>query len=329
MRKYLLYLFVFVLLFLSAWIFFFSSSSGIVSLRNSNFSIDNVEKVTSIYLSEKSNTLALDKINNQWIVNNKYQAKEQSIGTLLLAINRLQVHYPVSKAEREQIALLLNNDGIQVDVKINRFNRHRFWVSKPSMNKEKTYMMMVNSSEPFVVKIPGFKGNVGELFATSENAWRNNLIFNYLPQNIQTITIEYPLTPERSFSLKNFNDGSFALINRKNQLEPDFNVEIAARYFTYFQNIQFEDVITNWPQVKKDSVFASTPYVQITVKDFKSIENNIKIFRKQSDGETDEFGDKSKFDLNKAYALLNNNNELLLIQYYNFDPLLKEIDYFR
>lgn len=329
MRKYLLYSVVLVLLLLSGWIFFFSNSSGILSLRNSNFSIDNIDKVSSIYLSDNAITLSLDKINNQWMVNNKFQAKEQSMSNLLLAVNRLQVHYPVSKAEREQIALLLKNDGIKVEIKINRFKSHRFLVSKPSMNKEKTYMMMANSAEPYVVKIPGFKGNVAELFPTSENAWRNNLIFNYLPQNIQTITVEYPLTPEKSFSLKNFNDGSFALISRNNQPEPDFNVEIAARYFTYFQNIQFEDVLTDESQIKKDSVFASTPYVQITVKDFNSIENNIKIFRKPSDGETDEFGEKTKFDLNKAYALLNNNNELLLIQYYNFDPLLKEIDYFR
>jgi hypothetical protein len=43
----------------------------------------------------------------------------------------------------------------------------------------------------------------------------------------------------------------------------------------------------------------------------------------------DEFGQKINFDYDRAYASFNNNKELVTIQYYIFDPLLKEIDYFR
>jgi len=137
------------------------------------------------------------------------------------------------------------------------------------------------------------------------------------------------INPEKSFTLKNFNDGSFALLNHKSQPESNFSVEKAARYFTYFQNIQFEDVLSGWSIEKKDSVLKSKPYIIISVQDMNGVESNLKIFRKQSDNGIDDFGEKTEFDMNRAYAMLNNNNELLLIQYYTFDPLLKEIDYFR
>jgi len=205
----------------------------------------------------------------------------------------------------------------------------RFFVNPPAMSNDKTYMMMVNSSEPYTVKIPGFKGLVSHLFIPDETFWRNKLVFNFLPQNISVISVEYHKNPDKSFKIKNFNDGSFALSDVNNNPEQSFNVEKVARYFTYFQNIQFEDVISGWTKEKVDSILTSEPHIQITVEDINGIKNNIKIFQKKSENRIDGFGEKTEFDLNRAYALLNNNHELLLIQYYVFDPLLKEIDYFR
>jgi len=55
----------------------------------------------------------------------------------------------------------------------------------------------------------------------------------------------------------------------------------------------------------------------------------LKLFRKPAENSVDEFGNKAGFDYNKAYAVLNDNHEILEIHYYNFDLILKEIDYFR
>lgn len=329
MRKYLLYIVVLVLLLVLASIFLFSNSSGNLSIGSSSFSIENIDKIGEIRITEGKNQIILTKENEQWTVNNKFLVKEQIIENLLMVLNRIEIQYPVSKVEKVQIASLLKKDGIRVELKKNPFGKHQFLVSKPSMSKDKTYMMMVNSSEAFVTKISGFKSLVSQVFISDENYWRNKQIFNYLPQNINIISVEYPITPEKSFTLKNFNDGSFALLNYKNQPESNFNPENVARYFTYYQNIQFEDVLSDWSVEKKDSVLKSEPYINISVQDMNGVESNLKIFRKQADSGIDDFGEKTDFDMNRAYAMLNNNNELLLIQYYIFDPLLKEIDYFR
>ena len=65
------------------------------------------------------------------------------------------------------------------------------------------------------------------------------------------------------------------------------------------------------------------------VEDADGVKNSIKVFRKPAPNKIDEFGQKAEFDYNKAYGVLNNANEIILIQYYIFDPILKEIDYFR
>jgi hypothetical protein len=328
MQKNLFYIIAFLLLLAVASVFFFSNSSGNLSLRSSNFSVENTDKIEEIRISGLNSQSILSRENEQWKINNTFLAKEQLIENLLLALNRLEIQYPVSKAERQQIASLLEKEGILVEIKKSSLSTISFYVSKPSMS-EKTYMMMTRSSEPYVVKIPGFKGQIAQLFVPDENFWRNKIVFNYLPQHISTIIVDYPLSNHKSFRIKNFNDGSFALLDSENKPQQEFNVEKVARYFTYFQKIQFEDIVTDLLKEKADSVIQSIPYIQILVEDIKGGKNEIRIYKKSSDGSIDAFGEKTEFDLNRAYAVLNNNNELLLIQYTIFDPLLKEFDYFR
>jgi hypothetical protein len=328
MRKNLFYIIAFVLLLAVASVFFFSNSSGNLSLRSSKFAIENTDKIEEIRISGLNSQSILSRENEQWKINNTFLVKEQLIENLLLALNRLEIQYPVSKAEKQQIASLLEKEGILVEIKKSSLGAIKFYVSKPSMS-EKTYMMMTRSSEPYVVKIPGFKGQIAQLFVPDENFWRNKIVFDYLPQNISTIIVDYPQSNQKSFRIKNFNDGSFALLDSENKPQQEFNVEKVARYFTYFQKIQFEDIVAGLPKEEADSLIKSIPFIQILVEDIKGGKNEIRIYKKPSDGSIDAFGEKTEFDLNRAYAVLNNNNELLLIQYTLFDPLLKEFDYFR
>ena len=198
------------------------------------------------------------------------------------------------------------------------------------MNKSKTYMMMHNSSEPFIVRIPSFKGLVADLYIIDENYWRDKTIFDYQPQNISSISVEYPDNMSKSFRLTNYNNGTFAIQElNNNAFIENFNVDYVARYFTYYQRIVFEDLVCDLNQVDIDSIINSEPFCIITVEDIQGVKNKIATYRMPSKKGVDEFGQKIKFDYDRAYASFNNNKELVTIQYYIFDPLLKEIDYFR
>lgn len=329
MRKNLYLILAFILLLLLALVFFFSNTSGNLGLGSSRFSIEKTENIEQIKITDNQTQSLLTKENDQWKVNQKFLVKQQVIDNFLIALNRIEILYPVSKLERDQVASILKKEGILVEIENGNIRKTRYYVSNPAMSNDKTYMMMTRSDEPYVVKIPGFKGHIAQLFVAQENFWRDRVVFNYMPQQINTVTVEYSTHPEKSFSIKNFNDGSFALLNGENNPQSDFNIEKTVRYLTYFQHINFEDVITDLSNLKADSVMKSAPYVQITIEDTQGLKNEIKIYQKPSEGKKDAFGEQTKYDLDRAYAMLNNNHELLLIQYYIFDPLLKEFDYFR
>ena len=234
------------------------------------------------------------------------------------------------KTDKEQIRGILESEGVLVEIIKNKRTHRKYYVSKPAMNSEKTYMMKYRSREPFLVRIPSYKGNVADLFITDKNFWRDKTLFDYQQQDIKMISVSYPEHTEKSFSIINSEDGSIALKQTLSDSYVDnLNVEKLSRYITYFQNIVFENIVTNLSQSVSDSIFNSSPYSVLSVEDINGSINELKIYRRLSEKEFDEFGEKIKYDFNRAYASFNENNELLIIQYYIFDPLLKEIDYFR
>ena len=200
---------VLVILSIIAGAYFFSNSKGSLNRRNSSFEINSAD-ITKIQISTPNEKLLLEKQQNQWKVNSKYKAIDKSIENFLLAINRIAVTAPASNAEKEQVASILAVDGLVVEVFKKNKTIKKYYVSKPSMNKDKTYMMMHNSSEPFVVRIPSFKGLVADLFIIDENYWRDKTVFNYHPQSISSIVVEYPEHMSKSFKAINYNNGTFA-----------------------------------------------------------------------------------------------------------------------
>lgn len=329
MKNFKILFILFVLVVIAA-IYFFSNSKGTLKLSNTSFAIESIDKVASIKITKGTKELLLEKEMNSWKVNNKYKVKEWNIRNFLMALNRIDLLAPVSKVEKDQISSILKSDGILIEISGKNKNLRKYYVSKPGMNKSKTYMMMYKSSEPFIVRIPSFQGLVADLFVVDENYWRDKTVFDYQPQNIKNIKVESFEDPSKSFRVINYNNGTFALQNlNEDKFVKEFNVDKVARYFTYFQKISFDNVENKLNRDQVDSVLKSTPYMKISVEDIYGITNSVTIFRKPPEQELDEFGQKATFDYNRAYAVFNESNELIIIQYYIFDPLFKEIDYFR
>lgn len=328
MKSNRLLILIVLLLIIVAAVYIFSNPNGTLKPGNTGFLIQSADKISEIKISSSQEQIRLSKKNNTWELNGKYKVNDVIIANFLNALTSIDILTPVSKVERNQISNILKKEGILVELRDNKFFSRKFFVNQPTMSKDKTYMMMTNSQEPYIVRIPDFKGQVSQLFITNENFWRDKTVFNYLPQHIKSITVEYPRSNTKSFKVA-YNKGTFTLQNlNEGEYEQDFNIEKVAQYFTNFQNVKYENKATLAVE-KIDSVKQSVAYCIISVEDYNGAINKLEIFRKDAENNIDEFGNKAGFDYNRAYAVFNNNDELLVIQYYNFDLIFKEIDYFR
>lgn len=320
---------VFILLMI-ATAYFINDSKGTLVRRNTHFAIEETKKIDKIKISSSDEEITLVKESEHWKINDKYIARKRIVDNFLMVLNRIQIASPISENEKERIAAMLKEEGVLVEIYRKNRTLRKYYVSTPDIDKHKTYMMMAKRGDPITVRIPSFKGLVAELFSIDQSLWRDKSVFDYQPQNIKSITTEYPGDSSKSFTVINFGDGTFALKQPfKNLFVEDYNMERVVRYFTYFQGIEFERIEKELSKQKIDSLLQSAPFCKISVTNVDDFTNSINIYRKPPEKELDEFGNKLNYDYNRAYAIFNQNNELIIIQYYIFDPLLKEIDYFR
>ena len=101
-------------------------------------------------------------------------------------------------------------------------------------------------------------------------------------------------------------------------------------FLSSFSDVRFEALFTNsLPQKRIDSI-VNSPWlhkISLTTKDGKSQE--IKTFTKlvQLGGYSDP-SEVGGVDRDRMYGLINDGQDLVLIQYYIFDKLLKDVDYY-
>ena len=64
----------------------------------SNFAIKNIDDIDKIFIADKANhSVTLEKKDNIWRVNNKFNAREDAIKNLMDAIQNIRVRQPISK----------------------------------------------------------------------------------------------------------------------------------------------------------------------------------------------------------------------------------------
>jgi hypothetical protein len=192
-------------------------------------------------------------------------------------------------------------------------------------------MLMEGAEEPYVVHIAGFRGFVSTRYATARSDWRDYTVFKKQLNEIQSIKVEFPLQPEQSYQVDLLDNQHIELRSlASNQIIEDYDTLRVLSFLTSFADVRFESLLE--PLIKKefiDSVKTTTPKTIITLHDRDGKINEVKVFRKKGfaalymeDGMTME-----PADLDRAYALVNDGEDFVLIQYFVFDKVTRTLDY--
>lgn len=326
---------------------FFTNSKTTFKRELSDFAIDDTSNVTKIFMSDKNNnnlTLTRSKPGS-WIVDNKYPASKANLELLLGTMLRLQVKETVPKPAMENIIKDLATFSVKVEIyqwkyRIDLFGLIRlfphekltkvYFVGGPIQSNQGSYMIMEHSTVPFVVFLQGLRGFVTPIYSPIEKYWRDYTIFKKMIQQIESIKIEFPSDPANSYEIKNDANMNIRFISlADNKPIPVFDTLKLMNFLTSFRNINFEAILNDMDQHRKDSIIATTPYCIISLTDTGHITNTIKTFRKgAAPGELNELGKPAPFDLDRLYALVNDGKDFTLIQYYVFDKILRTKSFF-
>ena len=320
-QKILVILFFLLLVF--AMLLFFSNKKSTLKSRISDFSIENIEQINKIIISKAENKISLEKEINNWRINGTYKARPAAISFFLNSLSRFEVRSPVSHKNQIRIINKLNTDSKKIEIYGNRKLLKSILVYHDTSGVEGTYMMLEQTQSPFLMKIKGYPGyNMDRLFPLNEQIWCDNTLFNYMPNDIGSIKIEYPDKPENSFQIIKPDRGKLSLKHPdSNQLINEFIYANVSDYLNFFTNIKFTFSHNPYSYKLKEDA----PFVTISIKNNDNVTSVLKGYRKYSDKDTQV---NSKYDIDCFYGLLNGGSKMIELKYVDFDPILKDINYF-
>ncbi len=346
MKKNRYYILAVIVLATIAIVLILTNSKTTFKRAVSDFAVEDTSTVTKIFMSDKNNnTLTLERKDaSNWIVDHQYPAQKFNIQMILSTVMQLEVKSPVAKAARNNIIRDMATNSVKVEIyqlkyRIDLFNKFRlfphekltkvYFVGSATQDNQGTFMVMDNSSVPYIVFLPGLRGFVSTRFTPIEKYWRDYTLFHKSIPEIVSIKMEFPRDPASSFQVINNRMKNIEMISLNDGMHVRYDTLKLMNFLASFRNLNYEALLNDMDKKRKDSIISSVPYCIISLIDTNNKVTMIRSFRKAAAlQETDDMGNPVPYDLDRLYVLLNDGKDFTLAQYFVLDKVLRPKSFF-
>ena len=315
LKKYWIYILFILITFC---IFFFLIENKSTIRGDNNFAVSDKELVNKIFIADRSGTtITLNRVENNWIVNNKYKVRKDAITTILNTIQQIRIQRPVPKNTFETVVKNLATTGVKVEIYSDTKTLIRtYTIGNSTANHLGTYMLLADAESPFIVHIPSFNGFLSPRYGIqgqkiSEKVWRSTTVFKLNSTDIKTISVNNIQEPEQSFVL---NTQPISLFNHEG-VEVRLDREKVLQLLNSFKLLNCESY-----KYEKGKIVFAAPLHELII--------NNDTLRTYAIGDSKEKKKEENFNVERMYATLN-SGELMLIQNYVFNKVLITIDELR
>lgn len=305
-----------------------TQSKGTIKKELRDFAVEDTSTIDKIFLVDKENrTILLERYPDYWMLNSTKVARPDLVTLLLKTMHRIQVKEPVAKAARENIIKNLAVKSTKVEIYQKGKLSKVYYVGGPTQDSYGTFMIIENSSNPFIVEIPGFRGYLSTRYSTLESDWKAQTVFAFPLEMISEITVENSVKPDKSFHIKH-QANQFNLFTYPDVMAVSgFDTLKVKKYCMEFRKKNYSKTIDDVPQKYQDSILNTKPVYKITLLLNSGTQVQVKAFNKPGWGRVDFFGQEIKNDPDNFF-LQTSENDFVYAQYFVFDPLFKGIDSF-
>ncbi len=321
----------------------------------SDFMVWDTATVTKIYLADRQNNESLlERTDAGWVLNGEYKAHPKQVRKLLSTLYKIRIRMPVSKASHDNIVRQIAVRSTKVEIyqmvpRINLFNRVKmfyhekrtkvFYVGDANKDNSGSFMLKEGADKAYIVYIPGFRGFVSTRFTANPTDWRDHVIFNSSLADIQSVSVEFGTEPQKSFRIDNVGKHQYKLTRLVDNADLPIDTLKVINLMSSFGDLRFESFYNDiLPQQRIDSI-VNSPYlhlITLNTKDGQSVQMKTFIRRTQDKygmDTPDEFpgpdGNVDPIDHDRLYALINDGNDFVGIQYYIFDKIFRDVDFYQ
>lgn len=315
---------IFAIIVIIFTILFFQNKKSTIKKELRDFAYEDTASVNKIFLADKNNnTILLERINsNTWRVNNKFIARNDAIRNLLDIIASVEVKSPVPKSAFETVTKHLATRSVKVEIYANNDKVKTYYVGPATPDNLGTYMILENSSIPFITHKPGFNGYLTVRYFVNEQDWRDVSLFPISINSFYSLNLYYPEQPNSSFTIIRKSAKEYQLLNNQQQNIPVFDTLLAKETVLSAIKAKVDIWATDMPQTRIDSLKKATPLAVLNVKTVKGEKYSLNLYRMPNlKSYVDNSGEAMSFDPDIMYGIYNDTTPALC-QYFAFDPIL-------
>jgi hypothetical protein len=327
-----LYFIILALLAVGAYFLVIKKPWGTLKVDETAFAVTDTSNIGKIFIADmEAKKIVLERTKDGWMVNQKYQVRNDYIEKLLSTIKNVTVNYPVAGSAQSTVVkeMASNNKKIEIYDRSGRLIKS-YYVGNPSLDQLGTYMMMEGAEKPYVTVIPGFQGTLDTRYSTDESQVRSGVIYNYRVNQLKSVSVSYSSKPDSSFMIEVIGPDSFQLKNNSGQVLAKYNKQKIHQYLDYYKFVNCEAFMNDLP--KKDSILQTQPICTITVTDRSNQAHTTVIYNmpRTSDSamQYDRQGNPLPYDSDHFFATINNGNDFVIVQEFHMGRLFKKIAYF-
>lgn len=300
-----------------------------------NFAISDTALIDQIVLTDTEGSAGVQLIrgeDNRWSGANGECLQQHLVHTILTTIKRVKVKAPVPRSALATVTKNLAAHHRKVAIYASGKLAKIWYVGKPTPDQYGTYMLLKDpvkgkSPEPFIMYLPDMYGNLESRFATDPLEWVCTGVFNYAPQQIQSVMVTIPDSSAYNFKLEAVGNNLFSLYNNARAVE-QFDTVKARNYLLGFRRIHFESHNSILDKRGVDSLKQTTPWYLIEVTDRSGAVNQVKCYKKKMRYQKYDYdGNLIEIDRDRLWVVTQ-EGELVVGQYYVFDKLLKDVRFF-
>lgn len=298
------------------------------------FAIADTSRIQKIEISDVSGrTAVITRVAGQrrWMLNGRYEAREDAVDLILKTIARTSVRGNVADAARDEMMKLIVTSAKRVAIYTGGDEPEKIWyVGVATPDHTGTIMLLEipgegRGSEPYITHMEGFTGFLSTRFFTDESEWRYTGVFDYPNLDIARVQVEYS---EGSPSLLNIDmlpDGNFRIEDNspvKLTAFSGFDTAAVRNLMLTLRKAHFETYTTGLSAQSIDSIQTTVPFFTIRVTQQTGVTESVSLYRLPAvkDVITEE-GSRIPWNLDH-YLGRNTRGEFGLAQTYTFDPMI-------
>lgn len=288
---------------------------------NSDFISRPSNEITRIEIYDKKDKLFLEKSGEEWLVNNKLEARKGSINFILRILTQAKIKSPVSAELFKSEITDKQLSPVEVKVFEGRKLLKSFLVYKTNSNIYGNIMKIKDSAKPFIVHVPGYEVNIGSVFTVRDLYWQPYTIFSQLPSEIRSISFENLNDTSSSFFISRVPKG-YQLRSNKGIVN-SADTSLIIRYISYFTFVPFEKWAFDFSEEEISVLTDNQPVYRITLVPDKGSAIKLSLWNisKIVNGEQD-------IDTDRLLGAIESNEGYFLVRYFDIDPILKKRSYF-